>query len=129
MKILSEFKAFVMRGNVVDLAVGVIIGAAFGKVIASLVDDVLTPAILTPVLKATHVDNIQQLVIPGTLIRYGNFISNILTYIIVMFALFLLVKLFNSLKKKEEVSSVASIPSREEQLLTEIRDILKSKNQ
>lgn len=130
-KIIQEFRAFALRGNVIDLAVGVVIGSAFGKIINSLVEDIITPAILNPALKAAHLANIQDLVIPGTGIKYGNFLSNVITFVIVAFALFLVIKAVNQLNKKEESKKqdAPPAPSKEEILLTEIRDILKSKQQ
>ena len=128
MAIVKEFKEFAMRGNVVDLAVAVVIGGAFGKIVSSLVDDIITPAILTPALKAAHLTNLAELVIPGTAIKYGNFLSQVISFIIVAIALFLIVKGINSMKKKEEVApSAPPIPTKEEVLLTEIRDILAKK--
>ncbi|MCL4638013.1 MULTISPECIES: large-conductance mechanosensitive channel protein MscL [Olivibacter] len=125
----KEFKEFAMRGNVVDLAVGVIIGGAFGKIVSSLVEDIITPAILTPALEAANLKNLSELVIPGTAIKYGNFLSQVISFIIVAFALFLIIKGINSLKKKEEAApSAPPVPSKEEVLLAEIRDILKTKN-
>lgn len=123
----SEFKTFAMKGNVVDLAVGVVIGAAFGGIVKSLVDDILTPAILTPALKAAHLADLSQLVIPGTAIKYGNFISQIISFVLVAFALFIVIKAMNAAKKKEEAAAPpppAPGPT-QEQLLGEIRDLLK----
>lgn len=129
MGMFKEFKEFAMRGNVIDLAVGVVIGGAFGKIVTSLVDDVITPAILTPALNAANLENLSQLVIPGTAIKYGNFLSNVISFIIIAFALFLFIKGINSLKRKQEVAEAAPpTPTKEELLLTEIRDILKDKN-
>ena len=91
MGMMKEFKDFAMRGNVIDLAVGVVIGGAFNKIVTSLVDDIITPAILTPALKAADLTDLAQLTIPGTAIKYGNFISNIISFIIVAFALFLVI--------------------------------------
>jgi large conductance mechanosensitive channel len=127
MGLLTEFKTFSMRGNVIDLAVGVVIGSAFGKIVSSLVDDIITPAILTPALKAAQLTDLAQLVIPGTAIKYGNFISQIISFIIVAFALFLIIKAIISAKKKEEAKTPDAIPvaSNEEILLGEIRDLLK----
>src|SRR6478735_4638147 len=88
MAIIKEFKEFAMRGNVVDLAVAVVIGGAFGKIVSSLVDDIITPAILTPALKAAHLTNLAELVIPGTAIKYGNFLAQIISFVIVAIALF-----------------------------------------
>ena len=86
MAIVKEFKEFAMRGNVVDLAVAVVIGGAFSKIVSSLVDDIITPAILTPALKAAHLTNLAELVIPGTAIKYGNFLSQVISFIIVAIA-------------------------------------------
>src|SRR5436190_22719048 len=97
----SEFKAFAMRGNVIDLAVGIVIGGAFGGIVKSLVDDIITPAILTPALKAANLTDLAQLVIPGTAIKYGNFLSQCISFLIVAFALFLVIKGVNSMKKNE----------------------------
>lgn len=125
MAIVKEFKEFAMRGNVVDLAVAVVIGGAFSKIVSSLVDDIITPAILTPALKAANLTDLAQLVIPGTAIKYGNFLSQIISFIIVAIALFIIVKAINATKKKEEVAAPAPpVPTKEEILLTEIRDIL-----
>ncbi len=128
MGMMKEFKSFAMRGNVVDLAIGVVIGGAFGKIVGSLVDDIITPAVLTPALKAAHLTNLSDLVIPGTAIKYGNFISTLLSFTIVAFALFLMVKAINVAKKKEEAKPVADPePSAQEKLLMEIRDALLKK--
>ncbi len=128
MSIVKEFKAFAMRGNVVDLAVAVVIGGAFGKIVSSLVDDIITPAILTPALKAAKLTDLEKLVIPGTAIKYGNFLSQIISFIIVAFALFIIVKAINATKKKEETApSAPPAPTKEEVLLTEIRDLLAKK--
>ncbi len=126
MSVVKEFKEFAMRGNVVDLAVAVVIGGAFGKIVSSLVDDIITPAILTPALKAAKLTDLAQLVIPGTAIKYGNFLSEIISFIIVAIALFIIVKAINMTKKKEEVAPTLPPPppTKEEVLLTEIRDIL-----
>lgn len=126
MGFVKEFKEFAVKGNVMDLAVGVIIGAAFGKIVSSLVEDIITPAILGPALKAAHLENLSQLTIEGTAIKYGNFISQVITFIIVALVLFSIIKAMNNLKKKEEAAPAAApVPSKEEILLTEIRDLLK----
>ncbi len=123
---MKEFKDFAMRGNVVDLAVGVVIGGAFGKIIDSLVNDIITPAVLTPALKAANLTNLADLVIPGTAIKYGNFLSTAISFIIVAFTLFLVIKVINKTKKKEaEAAPAAPAGPSQEQLLTEIRDLLK----
>lgn len=126
MGLISEFKSFAMRGNVIDLAVGVVIGGAFSNIVNSLVNDILTPAVLTPALKAAHLTNLADLTIPGTAIKYGNFLSQIISFAIVAFALFIVIKAINSAKKKEvEVPATPPPPSNEEVLLSEIRDLLK----
>lgn len=126
MGFVKEFKEFSLRGNVIDLAVGVVIGAAFNSIVKSLVDDIITPALLTPALEAAKISDLSQLVIPGTAIKYGNFISQIISFIIVAFALFLMLKGINRMKKKEEAAPVVPPePSNEEKLLMEIRDALK----
>ncbi len=124
MGMMKEFKDFAMRGNVIDLAVGVVIGGAFGKIVGSLVDDIITPAILTPALKAANLTDLSELMIPGTAIKYGNFLSNVISFIIVAFALFMVIKGINSMKKKEPAPPPPG-PSNEEKLLMEIRDALK----
>jgi len=126
MGFVKEFKEFALRGNVIDLAVGVVIGGAFNKIVGSVVDDIITPAILTPALKAAHLTNLAELVVPGTAIKYGNFLSTIISFIITAFALFLFIKLVNKLKKKKEEAPVAPPePTNQEKLLMEIRDLLK----
>ncbi|MFA6083889.1 large-conductance mechanosensitive channel protein MscL [Mucilaginibacter sp.] len=130
MAIVKEFKEFAMRGNVVDLAVGVIIGAAFGKIVTSLVNDILMPPIgyftggidfkdLKYVLKSAEGK------VPETAINYGLFINNVIDFLIVAFCIFIIVKGIMALKKKEAAAPApAPVPSKEETLLTEIRDIL-----
>ncbi|HEU0152544.1 MAG TPA: large-conductance mechanosensitive channel protein MscL [Arenimonas sp.] len=136
MGMVSEFKEFAMRGNVVDLAVGVVIGAAFGKIVASLVNDIIMPAIgymvggvnfsdLAFELKPAGVDAAGAEV-AAVLIRYGAFIQTIVDFLIIAFAIFVAVKVINSLKRKEEAAPAAPAePSDEVKLLTEIRDALK----
>ena len=114
-----------MRGNVIDLAVGVVIGGAFGKIVGSVVDDLITPAILTPALQAAHLTDLSQLTVPGTAIKYGSFLSNVISFIIIAFALFLVIKGMNSMKKTDEPPPPPPGPSNEEKLLMEIRDALK----
>lgn len=126
MGFVKEFKDFAMKGNVIDLAIGVVIGGAFNKIIGSLVDDIITPAILTPALKAANLTDLATLTIPGTAIKYGNFISTCISFLIVALALFMVVKAINKAKKKEEVKEAASPePSSTDKLLMEIRDSLK----
>jgi large conductance mechanosensitive channel len=131
MKIVDEFKAFAMKGNVVDMAVGIIIGAAFGKIIASLVNDVIMPPLglliggvnftdLKFVMKAAVGD------IPAVTLNYGNFLQVVFDFLIVAFAVFMMIKAMNAAKKKEEAAPAAPpAPTKEETLLTEIRDLLK----
>lgn len=125
MSIVKEFKDFAMRGNVIDLAVGVVIGGAFGKIVSSLVDDIITPAILTPALKAANLKNLAELTIPGTAIKYGNFLSQVISFVIIAFALFLIIKGINRMKKKDEEVAPPPAPSSTDKLLMEIRDALK----
>jgi large conductance mechanosensitive channel len=126
MGFVKEFKDFAIKGNVVDLAVAVVIGGAFGKIVTSLVDDIITPGILTPALKKANLQNLSELVIPGTAIKYGSFLSNIISFFIIALALFVIIKGINSLKKKEEVAPAAPAePSSTDKLLMEIRDSLK----
>ena len=127
MGIIKEFKSFAIRGNVVDLAVAVIIGGAFGKIITSMVDDIITPLLLNPALEAANLKNIAELTIFGN-VKYGSFLSNVINFVIIAFVLFMMIKGVNSLKKKEEAApSAPPVPSNEEVLLTEIRDLLKNK--
>ena len=126
MGFVKEFKEFALKGNVIDLAIGVVIGGAFGKIVSSLVDDIITPAILTPALKAAKLANLSDLVIPGTAIKWGNFVSNIISFIIVAITLFIIVKAINAAKRKEEAApAIPAEPSSTDKLLMEIRDSLK----
>lgn len=124
----QEFKEFAMRGNVMDMAVGVIIGGAFGKIVSSLVDDVLMPLIGT----ATGGIDFSGLAVEigDAQIKYGMFIQNIIDFIIVAFCIFMMIKGMNKLAKKKEEAPAPEAPaepSAEEKLLTEIRDLLKNK--
>ena len=145
-KFLQEFKTFAMRGNVIDMAVGIIIGGAFGKIVSSIVADIIMPPIgllvggmdfadMKCVLKEAVMDG-ETVVTPEVAITYGNFIQVTVDFIIVAFAVFMLVKGVNALatarKKKEEEAKAAApatppAPPADIQLLTEIRDLLKSK--
>lgn len=125
MGFIKEFREFAMKGSVIDLAVGVIIGGAFNAIVKSLVDDIITPAILTPALKAANLSNLSELTIPGTAIKYGNFLSQIISFLIVALALFVFIKAINKMKKEEV--AVPAEPTATEQLLAEIRDELKKK--
>jgi large conductance mechanosensitive channel len=131
MKIIQEFKSFAMRGNVIDMAVGIIIGAAFGKIVSSLVSDVLMPPIglllggidfsdLAITLKSAEANQ------PAVLLKYGLFVNTVIDFLIIAFAIFALIKSINSLKKKEvEKLKTPVEPSAEVKLLTEIRDLLR----
>ncbi len=121
----KEFKAFAMRGNVVDLAIGVIIGGAFGKIVSSLIDHVITPLMLKPALEAANLTKLEDLTVFGS-VKYGSFISSVINFIIIAFVLFLIVKAANAAKKKEEAKPVPPAPPAPDiVLLTEIRDLLK----
>ena len=122
MGMISEFKSFAMKGNVVDLAVGVIIGAAFGKIVSSLIDDVITPLLLKPALETANLSRIEELVAFGG-VKYGMFLSAVINFIIVAFVLFMIIKAVNSSKNKEVAAPPAG-PT-QEQLLMQIRDLLK----
>ena len=127
MGMISEFKEFAMKGNVVDLAIGVIIGAAFSKIITSFIDDVITPLLLKPALDAAHLSNINQLTALGS-VKYGLFLSSIINFIIVAFILFLLIKGINAARKQDaDEPAGPPAPSNEEKLLMEIRDALKNR--
>lgn len=137
-KVLSEFKEFAMRGNVIDMAVGIIIGGAFGKIITSLVNDVIMPGIGLLVggvnfadLKLTLKQAITEggeIVSPAVTVNYGVFLQEIFNFIIIAFSIFLMIKALNSLKKKKEEEPAAAPPA-DVQLLTEIRDLLKEERQ
>ncbi|GHD71259.1 large-conductance mechanosensitive channel [Luteimonas padinae] len=136
MGMISEFKEFAMRGNVIDLAVGVVIGAAFGKIVTALVDNVIMPPIglliggvdfsdLAITLKQASVDAAGE-VVPAVEIGYGTFLNALIQFIIVAFAIFMMVKAINRLNRKEEAAPEAPAePSEDVLLLREIRDSLK----
>lgn len=130
---VKEFREFAMRGNVIDMAVGIIIGGAFGKIVSSFVNDVIMPPLglliggvdfsdLVLTLKAKTAEA------PAVTLNYGKFVQTALDFAIIAFAIFIMIKTLNSLKRKEEAApSAPPKPSNEELLLTEIRDLLKSK--
>jgi large conductance mechanosensitive channel len=122
MGFIKEFKEFALKGNMMDLAIGVIIGGAFGKIVDSLVGDVITPLLLAPALKAAGVANLAEYQVGG--IFLGKFLSAILSFIVIAFVLFLLIKGMNSMKKKEAEAAPAA-PPEDITLLREIRDSLK----
>lgn len=129
---IDEFKAFAMRGNVVDLAIGVVIGAAFGKIVSSLVENVVTPllgALMGGVDFSTlHYTFVSQLSDKKVDLKYGLFLQSIIDFIIIAFAIFVAVKVMNQMNKKEEAAPAPSAPPEppaDVKLLTEIRDLLK----
>ena len=123
MKWVSEFRDFAIKGNVVDLAVGVIIGAAFGKIVASLVGDVVMPLVGT-LLGGLDFSGL-AVEIGNAKILYGKFIQNVVDFFIVALVIFLMVRVINGLRRKQEGQPPAAPPPRQEQLLEEIRDLLK----
>lgn len=134
MSILKEFREFAMKGNVVDMAVGIIIGAAFGKIVSSLVADIIMPPLglliggvdfkaLSVVLRAAEGN------IPAVVLNYGMFLQTIFDFIIVAFAIFMAIKVMNKVRREKEAQPDAPpAPSKEEVLLSEIRDLLKEQN-
>lgn len=120
---VKEFRDFISKGNVIDLAVAVIMGVAFGTVVASLIADVITPLILNPVMSAMKVDELAKLAYNG--IKYGNFLAAVLNFLVVAFVMFLLVRAVNHMNKKPEKLVAPAAPAEDVQLLTEIRDLLK----
>lgn len=122
---LKEFKTFIMRGNVVDLAVAVIIGAAFGAIVNSLVADVITPLLLKPTMESLGVDKLEGLAWNGVL--YGKFLATVINFIVVGFVIFLLIKGMNAATKKKKEDEAPAPPAgpTQEELLAEIRDLLK----
>jgi len=125
MGLVKEFKDFVMKGNVVDLAIAVIIGGAFGAIVNSLIADVITPLLLNPALEAAGVKDIAALTWGA--VKYGNFLSAFISFLVIAFVLFMLIKGFNATKKKEvEAPSTPPAVPANEVLLAEIRDLLKA---
>jgi|TARA_R110002074_G_scaffold145034_1_gene293229 large conductance mechanosensitive channel len=133
MSIMSEFKSFAVKGNAIDMAVGIVVGAAFGKIVSSFVADVIMPPIglllggvdfkdLVVVLQEAALDA------PAVVIKYGSFIQTLVDFTIIAFAIFMVIRAINSMKKKEEAAPAsAPKPTKEELLLAEIRDLLKNK--
>jgi large conductance mechanosensitive channel len=122
---LQEFKAFAMKGNVVDLAVGVIIGAAFGKIVASLVEDVIMP-VLGTLIGGVNFSGLAVTVGSAT-IKYGKFVQTCFDFLIIAWAIFVAVKLINRLRREEPAPAAPAEPPRQEVLLAEIRDLLKGR--
>ena len=137
LRMLKEFREFAMKGNVVDLAVGVIIGVAFGGIVTSLVGDIIMPVIgaitggldfsnyFTPLSKAVSASNLADAKKQGAVLAWGNFLTLTLNFIIVAFMLFMVIRFMNQLKRKDETAPAPPKPAREVELLTEIRDLLK----
>jgi large conductance mechanosensitive channel len=126
MAFIKEFREFALKGNVVDLAIAVIIGAAFGAIVSSLVDDVITPLLLTPALKAVGAEDIAAL--HWGAVKYGSFLSAVIKFIVIAFVLFLIIQGINRMKRKKEAPAAepaAPEYSLQEKLLMEIRDSLK----
>src|ERR1700731_4207696 len=133
---LKEFREFAMKGNVIDLAVGVIIGAAFGSIVTSLVGDIIMPIVgaitggldfsnyFTGLSKAVTASNLADAKKQGAVLAWGNFMTLTLNFIIIAFVLFVVIRLMNQLKRKDEAAPPPK-PTRQEELLTEIRDLLK----
>ena len=133
---LKEFREFAMKGNVVDLAVGVIIGAAFGAIVTSLVGDIIMPTIgaitggldfsnyFTPLSKAVTATNLADAKKQGAVLAWGNFLTLTLNFIIIAFVLFVVIRFMNEMKRQDEAAPPPK-PTRQEELLTEIRDLLK----
>lgn len=130
-KVAQEFKTFLLRGNVVDLAVGIVVGSSFGKIVTSLVNDIIMPPLGALIGKVNFSDLKIPLLYKGTAeevaIRYGAFIQSILDFVIIGFAIFLVVKMMNAFKKKAVEAPKLLVPTREELLLEEIRDLLKAR--
>lgn len=138
MRIIKEFKEFAVKGNAVDMAVGIIIGGAFGKIVTSVVSDIIMPPIgllmggvkftdLKVVLKASQLDAATGNTVDAVTLNYGQFLQTTVDFLIIAFSIFMMIKALNSLKKKEEAKPAAPpAPTKEEVLLAEIRDILKT---
>lgn len=127
MGFIKEFKEFALKGNVIDLAIAVVIGAAFGAIVSSLVDDVITPLLLTPALKAAHAEDLDKLAWGA--VKYGKFLSAIIKFFVIALVLFLVIQGINRLKRKKDAQVEAvKVPelTLSEKLLTEIRDNLKN---
>lgn len=136
MSFIQDFKKFAMRGNMIDMAVGIIIGGAFGKIVSSLVNDIIMPPLgyiiggvdfknLSIILKPEQLTQTGEVLTPAVSFNYGMFVQNILDFVIIAFAVFLLVRLSNKLAKKKEPEPTT--PPKQELLLQEIRDLLKKK--
>jgi len=127
MEIFKEFKEFAVRGNVIDLSVGVVIGAAFGKIVASFVDNILTPPI-GYLVGSNNLNNLKIQLNATTSINYGAFLQTIFDFLIIAFTIFILIKGLNKFRRKTQEIISEPQPTKEEILLTEIRDLLKKQN-
>jgi large conductance mechanosensitive channel len=137
LRMLKEFREFAMKGNVVDLAVGVIIGAAFGGIVTSLVGDIIMPTVgavtggldfsnyFAPLSAKVTAANLADAKKQGAVLAWGNFLTLTINFIIIAFVLFIVIRAMNKLKRKDEAAPAPPKPTREEELLTEIRDLLK----
>jgi large conductance mechanosensitive channel len=137
LQMFKEFREFAIKGNVVDLAVGVIIGAAFGAIVSSLVADVIMPIIgaitggldfsnyFTPLSKAVSASNLADAKKQGAVLAWGNFLTLTLNFVIIAFVLFVVIRFINKMNRKDEATPAPPKPTRQEELLTEIRDLLK----
>jgi large conductance mechanosensitive channel len=136
MKIIDEFKAFALKGNVIDMAVGIIIGGAFGKIVSSVVNDIIMPPIglLVGGVNFTDLKIVMKEAVgtaPAVTLNYGNFLQVTFDFLIIAFSIFMVIKFMNNLNRKKEAAEKTATPpppaapSKEEQLLTEIRDLLK----
>lgn len=120
---LQEFKTFILRGNVVDLAVAVIIGAAFSAIVGSLINDVITPLLLKPAMNALHVSTLESLQWKG--VYFGKFIASVINFIVTAFIVFLVIKAMNKMLIRKKGEENTTPPTRDQELLIEIRDLLK----
>lgn len=123
MGFIKEFKDFALKGNVVELAFAVVIGGAFGAIISSMVDDVVTPLLLTPALKAANVEELDKLMWGA--VKYGKFLASIIKFFVIAVVLFLVIKLMNKINKKEEVAAPPAEPSSTDKLLAQILEAIK----
>jgi len=128
MGFLQEFKEFAVKGNVIDMAVGVIIGGAFGKIVSSFIEDVITPLLLNPALEKAGLESIEQITIWRS-VKYGMFLSALINFVIIAFILFVMIKAINKLKTPAPAPEAPAAPAgpTQEELLAEIRDLLKNK--
>lgn len=123
---LKEFKTFIMRGNVIDLAVAVIIGGAFSAIVGSLITDIITPLLLQPAMNALGVTELEKIAWNG--VKYGKFIAAVINFLVTAFIIFMMIKAMNKIMKKKEegpAPSAPPAPTKDQELLAEIRDLLK----